>query len=289
MLYMARARLSLVAPLFLLLAPPLLAAQQSARQEEIPLERCDRLPVLRMQAGERSVRFLVDTGSTTVLNVKSFPGTEAREIQVTSFSGTRAASARMVPVDRLALGSRVLLRLTLPSVDLSFVDEACGKRIDGILGVDLLEKLEASIDLRRRVAVLGRQEPSPPDERAMADLKAAMASCLQAFNQRREQELFACFDPQVALFLHTDEYRGREQSLALIRQRYWREQETLLEMHTRDARLVGDSAWCRYDFRHFVDGKPHSGTGMMMLRRTAGKWQILSMHDVPDAVPPPPH
>ncbi|MGH9603697.1 MAG: nuclear transport factor 2 family protein, partial [Terriglobales bacterium] len=99
----------------------------------------------------------------------------------------------------------------------------------------------------------------------------------------------ACFDPQVALFLHAGEYRGREQSLMLIRQRYWREQETLLEMHTRDLRLVGDSAWSRYDFRHFVDGKPHSGTGMMMLRRTAGKWQILSMHDVPDDQPLPPH
>lgn len=253
------------------------------------MERCDRLPVLRLKADSREVRFLVDTGATTVLNLKSFPGTEAREIQVTSVSGTRAAGARMVPLKRLELGQRSLLALKLPSVDLSFVDEACGKRIDGILGVDLLEKLDASIDLRRRVAVLGQEDTSGPDAREQAELQTAMTSCLEAFNRRRESELLACFDPQVALFLHAGEYRGREQSLALIRQRYWTEQETLLEMRSRDVRLVGDSAWSRYDFRHFVNGKPHAGTGMMMLRRSGGKWQILSMHDVPDAVPTPPH
>ncbi len=285
---MAPARLSLVVVLILVLAPLRLAAQQSARPEEIPLERCDRLPVLRLKAGERNVRFLVDTGATSVLNLKSFPGTEAREIQVTSFSGTRAASAGIVTLNRLSLGSRVLLNLTLPSVDLSFVDEACGKRIDGILGVDLLEKLEASIDLRRRVAVVGKEDASPEEQRAVADLHSACVACLEAFNQQRERELLACFDPQVALFLHSGEFRGREQSLAHFRERYWRQQATLLEMHPSDVRVVGDSAWLRYDFRHVVDGKPHSGTGMMMLRRTAGKWQILSMHDVPDAVAPPP-
>ncbi len=286
---MARSRLRLVVALLLLVLPVGLVAQQPVPPEEIPLERCDRLPVLRLKAGERDVRFLVDTGATSVLNVKSFPGTEAREIQVTSFSGTRTASARMVSLDRLSLGSRVLLHLTLPSVDLSFVDEACGKRIDGILGVDLLEKLEASIDLRRRVAVVGQNEASPEEQRAAADLQAACEACLEAFNQHRESELLACFDPQVALFLHSGEYRGREQSLALFRERYWHDRETLLEMRPRDVRVVGDSAWLRYDFRHLINGKPHSGTGMMMLRRTAGKWQILSMHDVPDPAQPHPH
>ncbi|MCI0353453.1 MAG: aspartyl protease family protein [Acidobacteria bacterium] len=285
---MARAHLSLAVACVWLAIPAGLAAQQPGAQEEIPLERCDRLPVLRLKANERNVRFLVDTGATSVLNLKSFPSTEAREIEVTSFSGTRSASARIVRLDRLALGSRVLRGLTLPSVDLSFVDEACGKRIDGILGVDLLEKLGASVDLRRRVAVVGQDEASPEEQRAVADLQTACVACLEAFNQHREPELLACLDPQVVLFLHSGEYRGREQSLALFRERYWRERETLLEMHPRDVRVVGDSAWLRYDFRHLVDGKPHSGTGMMMLRRTAGKWQILSMHDVPDSASPPP-
>ncbi len=285
---MTRAHLGLAMACVLLTTPASLAAQQS-RQEEIPLERCDRLPVLRLKADAREVRFLVDTGATTVLNLKSFPGTEAREIQVTSFSGTRSAGGRMVPIKRLELGQRALLALKLPSVDLSFVDEACGKRIDGILGVDLLEKLEASIDLRRRVAVLGLEKASPQEQREAAALQTACDACLEAFNRRREQELRECFDPQVAMFLHAGEYRGREESLALIRQRYWGEQETLLEMHARDVRLVGDSAWLRYDFRHSAGENSHAGTGMMMLRRSAGKWQILSMHDVPDAVPPPPH
>jgi hypothetical protein len=286
---MARLRLRLAVALLCVVLPAGLAAQQPAPSEEIPLERCDRLPVLRLKAGEREVRFLVDTGATSVLNAKSFSGTEAREIQVTSVSGTRAASARMVSLDRLSLGSRVLLRLSLPSVDLSFVDQACGKRIDGILGVDLLEKLDASIDLRRRVAVVSQDAVTSEERRAAADLQAACDACLEAFNQHRESELLACLDPQVALFLHSGEYRGRERSLALFRERYWSDRETLLEMDPRDVRVVGDSAWLRYDFRHLIDGKPHTGTGMMMLRRTGGKWQILSMHDVPDPNRPYPH
>src|SRR5262249_46611611 len=47
-------------------------AQNNAN--EIPLERCDRLPVVKVNAADREMRFLVDTGATTVLNLKSFAG-----------------------------------------------------------------------------------------------------------------------------------------------------------------------------------------------------------------------
>lgn len=41
----------------------------------------------------------------------------------------------------LAIGTHALHDVRLPAIDLSPLTKACGKRIDGILGVDLLDKM----------------------------------------------------------------------------------------------------------------------------------------------------
>jgi hypothetical protein len=50
-------------------------------------------------------------------------------------------------------GPRTLRGLKLPAIDLSAIGKACGGQIDGILGVDLLDQMGMTIDLKRRVAV----------------------------------------------------------------------------------------------------------------------------------------
>ena len=59
----------LAAPLLLLFVGPGLHAQDAPQSEEIPLERCDRLPVVRVSIGKSELRFLVDTAATTMLNL----------------------------------------------------------------------------------------------------------------------------------------------------------------------------------------------------------------------------
>jgi hypothetical protein len=75
------------------------------------------------------------------------------------------------------LGRRVfvgnLRDLKLPAIDLSPIGNACGGPIDGILGVDLLDKME--VDLKRQVASVGGE---PVDPKAVYDeMEKPMGHC----------------------------------------------------------------------------------------------------------------
>ena len=126
----------------------------SPSSEEIPLHKCDVLPVVVAKIGSTDVRLLLDTGATSILNLKSFDSGSLTKVTVSSWSGTAATSAREVLIPELSLGSHHLNNLKLPAIDLSPIGKACGGRIDGILGVDLMDKLGIKIDLKRKVAVL---------------------------------------------------------------------------------------------------------------------------------------
>jgi hypothetical protein len=61
------------------IAIPVGRAQEISSANEIPIERCDRLPVVRAQIGKTEFRFLLDTGATTVLHLKSRSGGKTRD------------------------------------------------------------------------------------------------------------------------------------------------------------------------------------------------------------------
>ncbi|MGB2602338.1 MAG: hypothetical protein WBC78_01995, partial [Candidatus Sulfotelmatobacter sp.] len=130
-------------------AAQIVAAQAPASTTEIPIQRCDRLPVVILQVDKEDKRFLVDTAATSFLNAKSFIGGHAKdnEVQIHSWNQTTALNASNVSIEELALGSHVIRKVELPAIDLSAISKACGGRLDGILGVDLLERLEVTIDL----------------------------------------------------------------------------------------------------------------------------------------------
>jgi len=74
--------------------PAVVCAQEPVSANEIPIERCDRLPVVRVRIDGTDMRLLLDTGATTMLNLKSFSSGRSKKIEVTSWSGTAATSAR---------------------------------------------------------------------------------------------------------------------------------------------------------------------------------------------------
>lgn len=68
-------------------------AQTHDKQDEIPIERCDRLPIVTMKVAGENRRFLLDTAATTILNLKSFTSGESRQVPLqnkTRTSQTRA-------------------------------------------------------------------------------------------------------------------------------------------------------------------------------------------------------
>ncbi len=71
-------------------------AQTRDKRDEIPIERCDRLPVVTMKVAGENRRFLLDTAATTILNLKSFTSGESKQIHLFSWTGSESTSARQI-------------------------------------------------------------------------------------------------------------------------------------------------------------------------------------------------
>lgn len=277
---MFSSRLLRVLTLGLLCALASAHAREPPTEETIPIEHCGPLPVVIVRIDRTDMRFLLDTGSTTVLNIKSFVTGRSKKIQISSWSGTTATSAREVFLPQLSLGHHRVENLTLPAIDLSPIGEACGGRIDGILGIDLLDKMGATIDLQRRVALLGAARGDEGEKSRLAEHNSDMNHCLDAFNAGRTEELRECFDPEIALYTPWGEFRGREEVLEFLNKRFLRLQpHARLEMTAYDMHVVGDAVWNGYDYRIESPDEHIAGRGMMICRKNGGRWQLLNMHN----------
>ncbi|MGA2353468.1 MAG: nuclear transport factor 2 family protein [Terriglobales bacterium] len=273
---------SLAILVFLVACSPVsVPAQIINKKDEIPIERCDRLPVVTMKVAGENRRFLLDTAATTILNLKSFTSGESKQVHIYSWSGSEATSAREVFLPEVELGTHKLRDLKLKAIDLSAIGNACGGQIDGILGVDLLDQMGMTIDLKRRVAV-----PAPAEQRgissdAFAEAEGDMGSCVAAFNQGDVKAMEECFDPEVVFYTPHGEYRGRLEVINYLSQRYFKSaSKPRYDAQPHDIRSFGDLMWYSYDF--WIDSPEEhlAGHGMTMCRKDAGgRWRILNVNN----------
>ena len=270
-------RILVVALLAMALFPATLFAQ-SAPPNEVPIERCDRLPIVKVRIGSTEKRFLVDTAATTILNLKSFIGGNTKGIQITSWSGTAFTNAREVSIPDLALGGHHLRNLKLPAIDLSPVGDACGGPIDGILGVDLLDEMGVTIDLKRQVALLGADDPDP--KVVYAEMENSMQSCVTAFNQGKAAEFEECLEPETVMYTPDGEFVGRAQVLKYLRERYFKYAPDLsykIKMH--DVQAFGNAVWYSYDYSLDTPKEHLAGHGFAMCRKSGTRWRMLNLHN----------
>jgi hypothetical protein len=254
------------------------AGPANSSSDEIPIERCDVLPVVRVNIDKSEMRFLLDTGATTILNLSSFTSGRSKEVHVTSWSGTAATSAREVRLPELTLGSHKLRELRLPAIDLSPIGKACGARIDGILGVDLLDKMGVTVDLRRQVASMSSEPPDP--HILFAQMESGMHHCTEAFQKGDVEELQACFDPEIVLYTPDGEYRGRKQAVAYLRERFMKYAPNLCyKMKLQDVKSFGDALWYSYEYEIDSPREHIVGHGMSMCHRDHGQWLVLNLHN----------
>ena len=269
-------------------------AQTHDKKDEIPIERCDRLPVVTVKVAGAPRRFLLDTAATTILNRKSFASGGPKQVEITSWSGTAATNAGEVSLSEVQLGTHKLRDLKLPAIDLSPIGRACGGQIDGILGVDLLDQMGMTIDLKRRVAVPAQAGEPGDSADAFAEVERDMGPCDVAFNQGDVKAMAECFDPEIIFYTQHGEYRGRQEVMRYLSQRYFKFAPKLhYDARPHEVRIFGDALWYSYDFWIDTPEEHITGHGMTMCRKDAGgRWRILSMHNsameaaaAPDAVP----
>jgi hypothetical protein len=213
-----------------------------------------------------------------MLNLKSFSSGRSQKIQVTSWSGTAATSAREVSLPEFTLGAHRLKDLKLPAIDLSPIGKACGGQIDGILGVDLLDKMGVTIDLKRQVASAGAQTP---DAKTLYDqMELGMHHCMTAFETGKVAELQDCFDPEIVFYAPQGEFRGRKQVMEYLQERYLKFAPDLhYKMNLHDVKMFGDALWYSYDYSIDSPKEHIAGHGMSMCRRHNGHWLILNLHN----------
>lgn len=265
-------------------------AQVHDKKDEIPIERCDRLPVVTMKVAGENRRFLLDTAATTILNLKSFTSGESKQVHIYSWSGGSDTSAGEVFLPEVDLGTHKLRDLKLKAIDLSAIGNACGGQIDGILGVDLLDQMGMTIDLKRRVAVPAPAEQPGNSSDAFAELEEDMGPCEVAFNQGDVKVMTECFDPEVVFYTPHGEYRGRQEVISYLTQRYFKSaSKPQYDARPHDVRSFGDLLWYSYDF--WIDSPVEhlTGHGMTMCRKDAGgRWRILNVNNsVKDAAAAP--
>ncbi|MGB7283476.1 MAG: nuclear transport factor 2 family protein [Candidatus Acidiferrum sp.] len=264
--------------LFCALVSSTALAPRQTHAQELPLERCDVLPVVEAQVAGLHKWFLVDTGATSILNLESFAKGQAQDIRVTSWSGTLATSAKEVTLPDLTVGQTKLLDLKLPAIDLSAIGKACGRKIDGILGVDLLGKLGASINLKAQtihVTTMGEER----DAQLVKEMQSAMHRCVDAFNESDELKFGDCLDTKIVLFSNDTELNGRAQVLGYFRQRYLHQHPAArLEIQESASHPIGEAVWYEYEFTIDSARRKLHGRGMAMCKKSQGRWRITSMH-----------
>jgi ketosteroid isomerase-like protein len=270
---------SFLTPLLLLTALFALGtALPRAAAQEIPLKHCDTLPVIDVSVGGQSMLFLVDTAATSLLNLQSFTEGKPRDVEITSWTGTLATSAKEVTLKEVVIGNTKLMNLQLPAVDLSAVGKACGRKIDGILGVDLLAKLGATIDMKRQIVHVTTASEARVDT-LTADMQREMHRCLQAFNNSDEKTFAECLDPKIVLFSADEELYGREQAIGYFRERYFHQQPAArLEIHESAFHPIGEAVWYEYEFAISSTRGALRGRGMAMCKKSDGRWRMASMH-----------
>jgi hypothetical protein len=253
------------------------STQVVAGSGEIPLEHCDRLPVVKVHVGEHAYQFLVDTAATSMLNLKSFSGGTSKQVHIASWTGTAATSAREVTLTELTLGTHTLKNLKLPAIDLSLIGNACGGAIDGILGVDLLDQMGVTIDMKRQVASTN----DPPDVlAAFSEMESEMEECHIYFESGNAAGFEQCLDPEIVLYTPAGEFKGRAQVIEYMRGAYFKFAPDLhYDYQPHDLQLFGNAIWYSYDYTLDTPEKKVKGHGMSMCRKTDGRWRILNIHD----------
>ena len=251
----------------------------SLAAQEVALESCFGLPTMQVSLGGQSYRFLVDTAaSSSLLDIKSFPYGEPREESISSWDATSTVLGRKVSPGDLVIAGHRLANLRLAAVDLSRMRQTCGKKIDGILGADLLERLGLEIDIKNRVARFAHGA-NTTDEAEISEFKLYFAACGRAFDRADKAALADCMDPGMVLFTFSREYHGRDAVMGYFENAYFERQDRpRLVLVARGHHIMGDVLWLEYDLRITRDGNVTSGRGTALFRKVSGKWLMLNMN-----------
>jgi hypothetical protein len=250
----------------------------AVRAQEVPLESCRQLPIVKVTVGQHQFQFLLDTGAAaTLLNQKSFSSPESTEIMMESWTGSAATSAREVILRDFTIGGHSLAYLKLLAVDLTPLEHSCQKRVDGVLGADLIAKLGLTIDLKNHVAILDGNTATP--KARFSQLEQQQAACEQAFNRSDEKAFQECLDPEIVLLTSKGDYHGRKAVMKYFKENYFGQDPPVLVSFTpRERHAIGTVIWIEYNMSVTLRGQVMKARGTALYQKTGERWLMANLN-----------
>ena len=249
------------------------------RAQEVPLESCRQLPIVKVTVAKRQFQFLLDTGaSATLLNWKSFSSTDATEITLESWTGSSSASGRQVVLRDLAIGEQALTNLKLLAIDLTALERSCQRRVDGVLGADLIEKFGLTIDLKNHVATLHGNRKTA--EWHFNQLHQQQTVCEAAFNRSDEKVFEECLDPDIVFLTSKGDYRGRKAVMKYLKENYFGQDPPVsIAITPRAHQAIGSVIWMEYDMSIKLRGQLMRSRGTALYQKSGEKSLMSNMNN----------
>jgi ketosteroid isomerase-like protein len=253
-------------------------AGNAVQAQEIPLDSCRQLPIVKATVGKQQVQFLVDTGAAiTLLNLKSFSSQDSAEITMESWNGTSGASARKIVLRDFAIGEHQLTNLNLLAVDLTPLERSCQRRLDGVLGADMIARLGMTIDLKNHVGILDPEARSP--EARFHELQRQQTSCEKAFNRSDEKTFAECLAPDIVLLTSKGDYHGRDSVMKHFREDYFgQDPPVVISMAPRSQHAIGNVIWTEYEMSVSYRGQIIKHRGTAIYQKTGQRWVMSNMN-----------
>ncbi len=255
-----------------------IASAVSTFAEEVPLNNCKQLPMVQAMVGKRQFHFLLDTGATsTLLNRNSFSSADSSEITMSSWNGAFATKAHEVQLSDFRIGEHQLMNVKLLAVDLTPLETSCGKRVDGVLGVDLISQLGLTIDLKNCVATVAGGTRT--EEAQFAELHRQQTACEKAFNQSDEKTFGNCLDPEVVFLAFGGDFHGRDSVVKYLKGKYFgRTPTVVLSLRPKKSHAIGDVIWEEYELQITLPDKIIRARGIALYHKIGERWLILNMN-----------
>jgi ketosteroid isomerase-like protein len=256
----------------------ILSGACAIQAQEVRLEGCGRLPVVRARVGDRQFHFLVDTGAAvTLLNLKSFSSTESAEITMESWNGMGAASGRKVVLPDFTIGEHELKNLALVAVDLTPIERSCQQRIDGVLGADLIAKLGLTLDLKNHIGILDAEARTP--ESRLSQLNTQQSACEDAFNRSDEKALEACLDPKIVLLTSHGDFHGRKAVMKHFKEAYFGQNPpAMVSLTPRSQQVIGTVVLMEYEMTMTMRGQLMKSRGTAVFQKSGERWLMSNMN-----------
>jgi hypothetical protein len=148
-------------------------AEQLCQEEKIPFTVKAGMSLARVEVNGKPAFFIIDSAGTSVVNSDHLSLRVVRQLRaglVTLAQNPPPDSWDVVQIASLRLGAEEIRNLKVFSRSLPQLDKQLGRKVDGILGADVLTHWDAvALDYRHGTLHLGRascvethEEPLPP-------------------------------------------------------------------------------------------------------------------------------